>query len=129
MNYKLTYLLLLGFFLMGSSFLPQEIGQTNPIIQLNSDLEFTAGDEIQLKFSSTSKTIPKLYVSNSYGSTVLSATIEEDALIYDLTGIMGNKSGIVNWSFIDSETELSGYFYIKPKATVKSLESYLGPPS
>ncbi|NNK73690.1 MAG: hypothetical protein HKO94_10910 [Flavobacteriaceae bacterium] len=96
---------------------------------LSSVQLFTAGDTIELKFSTDSSNNPKLYVSNSYGSTLLTAVRENELLVYTIPASFGNKSGIVNWRLTASETDLSGHFYIKPKAAVKSLESYLGPPS
>ncbi len=114
---------------MGFPFSAQITERTKPIKLLTTDTEFTAGEQIQLKFSSELNAPTNLYISNSYGSTLLLPEFENELLLYTIPESISSKSGIVNWKILDPDQTLSGSVYIKPKALVKSLESYLGPPS
>jgi hypothetical protein len=129
MKKKITYLLFSILILIGFSFSAQITERTEPIKLLTTDTEFAAGEQIQLKFSSELNAPTNLYISNSYGSTLLLPEFENELLLYTIPENISSKSGIVNWKILDPDQTLSGSVYIKPKALVKSLESYLGPPS
>jgi len=125
---KITYLLFSILILIGLSFSAQITERTEPIKLLTKDTEFTAGEQIQLKFSSDSETHSIMYVSNSYGSTLLQPTIDDGFIVYTIPQSISIKSGLINWKILAPDQNLTGSVYIKPKALVKSLESYLGPP-
>ncbi len=124
---KHTYPFLILLVLASSFTLIQE-KKVDEVKLITSKATFIAGDEIRLTFSSTYKSIPNLYFSNSYGSSVSLPTKKENLLTYDLTNDLNNKSGHVNWKLIfDKEKSIKGSFFIKPHAEISEIESYLGP--
>lgn len=129
MKYKFTYILLFGLILFVLSFNTQKSQIKDQIKLLTLETEFTAGEQIEFRFSSESIISPNLYISNSYGSTLLLPKSENNLLIYYIPETISTKSGIVNWKLINEDQNLSGRFYIRPKSSVHTIESYLGPPS
>ncbi len=129
MKHKFTYILLFGLMLLGLSFNTQPSQIKDQIKLLTLETEFTAGEQIELRFRSESIISPNLYISNSYGSTLLLPKSENNLLIYYIPETISAKSGIVNWKLINEDQNLSSSFYIKPKSSVNTIESYLGPPS
>ena len=91
--------------------------------------EFTAGENINLIFSGTQDASIQLYCANSYGSTLISATITNNQLQYTIPTQICSKRGIVNWRLLDKTNALSGTFTILPKVQPVSMETYVGPPS
>ncbi|WP_299117749.1 hypothetical protein [uncultured Winogradskyella sp.] len=88
-----------------------------------------AGDVIILEFSSNSNNMVQLYCSNSYGSVLLSPDIENKVLKFHIPESIAKKSGVLNWQLITATNPLEGKIIVKPKPSIKTIESYLGPPS
>lgn len=88
-----------------------------------------AGDVINLEFSSNSNNMVQLYCSNSYGSVLLSPDIENKVLKFHIPESITKKSGVLNWQLTTTSNTLRGKITVKPKPTIKTIESYLGPPS
>ena len=126
---KSTYLLIIV--LMFSSFTPSiNTSRTNNNIQLlTTETEFKAGNTINLMFSTSNTSKPSLYISNSYGSIILKAHLENGVLNYLLPKTFSNKTGMINWKLLSDNTPLSGKLNIHPKQEVTTMETYLGPPS
>jgi len=129
MKNKITYLLFFTLLSVGFSFRAQITQPKTQVKLLNTNKEFTAGDLIQLKFSSDSEIHSSMYVTNSYGSILLQPSIDDGFIIYTIPQSISKKSGLINWKLLVPFQNLSGSFYINPKATGNKLESYLGPPS
>ncbi len=91
---------------------------------------FVAGSKIVLRFSSFKKNNSVLYCSTNYGSTLIKAkSVSPTIISYEIPQHISNKSGTINWSLSDKGHSVSGILRITPKTVVKSMETYLGPPS
>ena len=123
---KFTYLFVFGFVLLTSFTFLQN--KEDNIKLLTTQTDFKVGSSVILKFSSsTTKSV--LYCSNSYGSTLVNPTFEDDMLQYHIPQHMSNKIGVINWQLINNTQTLSGQINMKPKAEVSTMETYIGPPS
>ncbi len=129
MTLKPTYLLIIT--LVFSSFVSSvdESIINNNIQLLTSKTEFEAGNTIALTFSNTNASKPNLYLSNSYGSTIINPHLENGILNYQLPKTFSNKTGVISWNLLGDDTPLSGKLNIYPKQEVTTMETYLGPPS
>lgn len=124
MKLKITYILISGLIAL-FSMPPNTVEE---IQLLTKETTFEAGQSIVLKFSSNTDETPSLYISNSYGSTLIQPAIESGALNYQIPQSISKKTGVVNWKLL-ANTSLSGKFNINSKQETTSLETYLGPPS
>lgn len=103
---------------------------TSETIRLEtSQQEFTAGETIVLTFSGTQDASIVLYCTNSYGTTLVSATAKNNQLQYTIPTQICAKTGIVNWKLLDTKNSLSGTFTIHSQNQPVSMETYVGPPS
>ena len=127
MQLKRTYLFILGLILL-SSFTSIH-SNTASIKLLTSQTDYIVGTNVVLEFSTTDAVQPMLYCSNSYGSTLISPTLENKKLRYQIPANIYKKVGVVNWSLIYKSNTLSGVFHIVPKPEVATMETYIGPPS
>lgn len=124
MKLKFTYLLISGLIALLS--IPSN--NIEGIQLITQATTFEAGQSIILKFSSSTDQTPSLYVSNSYGSTIIKPNIESGTINYQIPQSISNKTGFVNWKLL-SNSSLSGTFNIISIQKTTSLETYLGPPS
>ncbi|AUC82547.1 hypothetical protein [Lacinutrix sp. Bg11-31] len=129
MQLKRTYLFLLGLILLSSFAVVQHSETTKPITLLTTQTEYEVGTTIVLKFTASENEKPLLYCSNSYGSTLVSASLEGEMLLYHIPQNITKKIGVINWELLDKDTSISGQFNINPKAEVATMETYIGPPS
>jgi hypothetical protein len=53
----------------------------------------------------------------------------KDKLNFTIPESVSKKSGVLNWQLISDKTEVKGQVTVNPKPTIKTIESYLGPPS
>ena len=127
MQNKLIYILVL--FLTSSFTLIQVDEITTDFTLETTQIEFEAGNLIELKFSTSRDVKPLLYCSNSYGSTLVSPIFENSILIYKIPPSLSHKIGVVHWRLIYEDNSVSGQFIIKPQKEVSSMETYIGPPS
>ncbi|WP_282148263.1 hypothetical protein [Algibacter lectus] len=127
MQLKRTYLFILGLILL-SSFTSIH-SNTASIKLLTSQTDYIVGTNVVLEFSTTDAVQPMLYCSNSYGSTLISPTLENKKLRYQIPANIYKKVGVVNWSLIYKSNTLSGVFHMVPKPEVATMETYIGPPS
>lgn len=97
---------------------------------LTQKTEFTAGETITLQFLSTTplQNLPKLYISNSFGNTVIRPKQKQNTISYNVPYYMASRAGIINWKLI-TKTPLKGQITIIPKQEVALIQTYLGPPS
>ena len=86
-------------------------------------------DRIVLKFSTSGNSQPDLYCTNSYGSTLIPPTLNNNTLSYEIPKHISKKLGKVQWTLLNGGSPLSGQFEIQPLRQVSSLETYIGPPS
>ena len=131
MQHKHIYIALLGLILLSSFSVIKQKEVTIDFKLLTTQTEFEAGSTIILKFSASETTKPTLYCSSSYGSTLVSPSVDGDGstLIYNLPQNICQKTGQVQWKLINDTKILSGKFKIIPKQKVVSMETYIGPPS
>lgn len=129
MKGTLTYLFLLGLILSSSFTVAQQSEIARNMVLLSTQTDYEVGDTVILKFSGLETERPLLYCSNSYGSTLISASIESNTLKYFIPENITKKTGVVNWKLLHHSVSLSGTFNINPKAEVTTMETYIGPPS
>lgn len=103
--------------------------KTSPFQLLTQQQKYTAGDTIVLQFKTPKQKSLQLYVSNSYGTTVLQPEDNYDTTRFTIPQFLSIKKGICKWTLFDTNTKLSGTLDIQPKATPIDIETYLGPPS
>lgn len=96
---------------------------------LNQQTEYTAGNHIELQFSTIGIEKPDMYCSSSYGSTFITPFIENSVLHYIIPKEMSLKRGIINWKLVGISSDISGKFHILSTNQIKKLETYIGPPS
>ena len=125
MTLKHTYLLLFGWMVLLSM---PSYGNNGTIELITKTTEFEAGQSITLKFSNTDNATPSLYVSNSYGATLIKPEKDSGILNYQIPQSISNKTGVVHWKLL-ANNSLSGTFSIISKQKTAALETYLGPPS
>ena len=124
MKLKFTYLLILG---MITLVLIDQGAHEFKLI--TKETQFEAGKNIELQFSSNNQDKPNLYISNSYGSSIIKPTLKPGILEYKIPTSIGKKTGVVFWKLLCKPTILSGILTIHSKNEVISMETYLGPPS
>ncbi len=96
---------------------------------ITSKTEFTAGHPIVLQFSTKTNTTPLLYVSNSFGSTLIIADKNNTVLSYKMPLDIASRAGIINWTLLTKTEQLQGKIKVLPKQSVENIQTYLGPPS
>lgn len=129
MNKKYTYLVFLTSFVLFAFFPFKEKANLIDVKCISVQKVYEAGNIITLQFSTSEKVLPHLYYSNSYGSTLLNPTYQKNILTYTISNELSSKSGPVIWKLLYNDNFISGEFSIIPKASVNSLETYIGPPS
>ena len=93
--------------------------------------QYIAGDTIVLRSSSLGNDSVYLYLSSSYGNTIITSELIEGQDSFLLPEALSKKSGSVIWKLYKSQALLdSGIFHIAPNTNSQAVvESYLGPPS
>ncbi|OIQ20349.1 hypothetical protein [Lacinutrix sp. MedPE-SW] len=128
MQFKRTYIFVLGLVLLSSFAVVQNSKTTNPVL-ITTQTDYKVGNTIILEFTLSEQKTPLLYCSNSYGSTLVSAEIKNNSLHYKIPNNITKKIGVVNWKLLNDKATLSGKLNINPKAEVATMETYIGPPS
>lgn len=129
MRMKIIYLFLgFAFLSLTNVILTKE---KNITIKLLKPLkEIIAGDTIVLQFSSNLDSLPSLYCSTGFGSTLINPILNENGFSFILPHFIAKKSGNISWKIIASdEVLLDGFLNILPQHKVSGIETYLGPPS
>jgi hypothetical protein len=129
MKFNYTYIFFIGWFFVSSLAIAQQTATDLEIKSLTKEVEYEAGSEINLKFSNSGAEKPLLYCSNSYGSTLVTPSLNGDILNYKIPLIICSKKGQVNWKLLTTHSSISGQFYLKAKENVATMETYIGPPS
>ncbi|NNL16342.1 MAG: hypothetical protein HKO81_06850 [Flavobacteriaceae bacterium] len=126
---KYTYILLLTSVLLSSFTSGQNQNSTSDFELLTTKTQFEAGSHIVLKFTDSDAEKPLLYCSNSFGSTVVVPSMENNKLHYKIPASIASKKGMVNWKLLNNEASISGQLKIVSKQEVATMETYIGPPS
>lgn len=129
MKFKYLNTAIFSLFLLSTTVVLQTSEVTNSYKLISKQTLYTAGDAVVLQFSFTGNSDVYLYCSNSYGSVVLSPVKSNAELLFSVPESVSKKSGILHWQLISDKTELTGQITIQPKTKIKTIESYLGPPS
>ena len=128
MKSKITYLLLFSFITIKAITIFSS--ESKPIYSLlNKKNIYTANDSVLLNFSTNTDGKPSLYVTNSYGSTLIQPTLTNNVLKYKIPKSFSSKKGILHWKLLDNKASLEGSIKIKSLEQVKNIETYIGPPS
>ncbi|MGB6268730.1 MAG: hypothetical protein WBF67_06930 [Olleya sp.] len=128
MQLKHTYVFVLGLILLSSFAIVQQSETTNPIL-ITTQSDYKVGNAVVLEFTSSKQETPLLYCANSYGSTLVSAVLNDSKIQYKIPENITNKIGVVNWTLLHEKKSVSGQFNINPKVEVATIETYIGPPS
>ena len=119
------YLLVLSLF---SVFTEQE--NFEPLYRLlTAEEAYPVNDNFKLQFLTNSNDTPLVYVSNSYGSSLITPQRHQDTLNYIFPKHLSSKSGVCSWQLLDQTIKLSGDFYLKALSKTSEIETYMGPPS
>lgn len=129
MKIKFTYLFIFGLLFISAINSFKKSDNIDNFQLLTTETEFVADTKIELNFSSINEKLPKLYLSNSYGTTILKPNLLNGVLNFQLPESISKKTGIVTWKLLLDTVKLSGSFNINPKQEVSTLETYIGPPS
>ncbi|MBW1297936.1 hypothetical protein [Aquimarina litoralis] len=129
----ITYVLFLMILMFGFT-INSPITKKNQEIEitpLDSRKEYTAGEEIVLKFKTNTSESLDLSIESSYGSTFLVPDRQGDHIAFIIPEYLARKRGLVEYNLIRNQRKIySGKFQINSSNNVKEpLESYLGPPS
>ncbi|MBU3821261.1 Ig-like domain-containing protein [Flavobacteriaceae bacterium XHP0103] len=124
MKLNFTYLLVLG--LLSMIFIDEN---NDEFTLITKETQFEAGKNIELEFSGSNQEKPTLYISNSYGSSIIKPTLKLDVLGYKLPRAICERTGVIYWKLLSGSNKLSGKLSIYPKLEVATMETYLGPPS
>ncbi len=105
-------------------------GNNKPVFLLTKDSIFTSGNLHTLAFKSLLKETPKLYLTNSYGTTICPVTKVDKFLFFKIPKAINSKRGLVQWQLIlNSKTLLQARLHIVSDTLVSKIETYIGPPS
>ena len=129
MSFKSTYLFFVALIILSSSASILINENTNEIKLITTQKVFQVGNTINIKFSTSKVVKPHLYLSSSYGTTLISPTYNSNTLNYKIPKNITDKSGLLNWQLLTENSSLKGILTLNPKSTVAKLETYLGPPS
>ena len=92
--------------------------------------EYQAGQRIYLKFKNPKNLHPKLYISNSYGSTIIESILTNEQIEFKLPKNFRTKYGKVTFTLlVNGKSDYQGSYFIIPQKNIKTVETYLGPPS
>ena len=128
MSHNYFYISLFSLVLLGSILWHNKAYNSN--LQLETlQTEFVSGDTVRLVFGNAEVNNISLYCSNSYGSIVIQSKKENDKISFTIPDHISKKSGTLNWQIIGNSNPLRGTLFIKPQPSIKSTESYIGPPS
>ncbi|WP_347924038.1 hypothetical protein [Pontimicrobium sp. SW4] len=130
MQLNTIYILLFTLMISSSSNVAKETTtEVSSFKLLTKQIQFEAGSDVVLKISATNSAQPPLYCTNSYGSILISPSITNNILQYEIPKHISNKIGKVYWKLLIENDELSGQINIAPKKEVATMETYIGPPS
>ncbi|TBN17938.1 hypothetical protein EYD46_03975 [Hyunsoonleella pacifica] len=102
---------------------------TDNIQLITTTTTFVAGEDVTLKFKIENNTSPSLYISNSFGSTLIKAHKTDNILSYNIPLHLSSRVGTINWVLLAKPNSLQGSLKITPQNTVNTIQNYLGPPS
>ncbi|MBL4605322.1 MAG: hypothetical protein JKY02_06610 [Flavobacteriaceae bacterium] len=90
---------------------------------------FIAGSEIVLSFKIKNEKLPFVFISSSYGETLVKGVLKNAIYTVKLPNEIAIKRGVVLWKLLMEDSSLEGEIRIKSKSEVAKMEAYLGPPS
>lgn len=130
---KHYYILVLLFLALGCKEAPvYHKGKVNAYKLLTIQKEYIAGANISIDFQTTSATEETfLWVSNAFGSVILTPKTEKDGISFELPNIIIEKAGSFTWRLVaKNQNQQEGEIVILPnKKEAIQITSYLGPRS
>jgi hypothetical protein len=105
----------------------QKVEIPTEIKLITTTTNFKAGSDIILQFSTSSTTKPYLYCTNSYSTTLIKPSLENNILSYQFPRVICKKRGIIFWKL--NKNALIGKLTITPLLKATTIETYIGPPS
>ena len=128
MSYKPIYISIILAVLLVSGFSMKQETENSSYGLVATNSTYTAGEEVSLVFNFEGSSDVFLYCSNSYGSVVIQPKVGK-TLKFEIPKVVSEKSGTMNWELHSTSKLSSGQIQIQPKKEIKSLETYIGPPS
>ena len=108
----------------------QNSSDSNHDIELiTTQNSYVAGEDISLQFKGNVNASVYLLCANSYGTIVVSPSVENSITSFQLPQSFANKSGTINWQLINDSVLKTGTLYVNPQPKIKAIETYIGPPS
>lgn len=127
-NNQLTYCLLIIALLFSFGKPNLQTTTSESITENNLIQTYYAGEQVSLSFGSSEKNNLILFVSNNYGSSLLSPKYKNDNVEFVFPSFLSNKTGVIGWKLIsNNKTIKEGLIKIKPTKQVVEIETYLGP--
>lgn len=128
MKFK-TYILILFLFFIRLVF-SQSVKENISVVLHTLDTTFVSGTFQSLDFSTSSKKTPILYLTNSFGTTIVEPNRIQKFLFYTIPNNISNKRGLVEWSLVQNKKSiLNGKLHIVSGQIVPKIETYVGPPT
>ncbi|WP_139957317.1 hypothetical protein [Flavicella sediminum] len=128
MNIKSYILILFG--LCYQLAISQNTQDQKSLVLQTTDTVFVAGTFVSLNFTNSENFTPSLYLTNSFGTTIIDPTRVQKYLFYTIPTNIANKRGRVNWSLIHNKKVIQqGKVDIISDDIVSKIETYVGPPS
>ncbi len=123
MKKQIIALIALVFFV---SFAKYKESQKLELKSVNTFKSAVAGSTIAIQFMvNTTKNIPYLYCSTSYGSTLISPSIKKDTLSYYLPKEFNTKIGTVFWKLQYRDSIHANTFQIVSPNEVTTIKNYI----
>ena len=126
---RILLLLFLGIFLSCSQ--KVKVEQHGLVMGKPQHLNFSAGEQILLKFPANEEQIPSLLITSSIGNTILTGQKVAGEWQYNWPASFTQIAGATSWVLLKSRDSLpNGYIQIHPGPERRKLiETYLGPKS
>jgi hypothetical protein len=103
--------------------------KNDDLILISLEKQFVAGRKIILEFEGKRTNKYQIYISNSFGSTLVASKLTNNRFSFEIPKYLSNKTGVLNWSVIGTKQLIFGQLKIIPKEKPNALETYIGPPS
>ncbi len=99
------------------------------VVLLSTKTNFLVGDSMSLDFKYAGLSLPKLSLTSTFGTSLLSPLKKNDSISFLLPENIKQQAGCCHWSlFVKQKSLLTGEIYIKSKEEKHPIiETYLGP--
>ena len=129
MNLKNKLLVIVSLLVIHCIIAQKTSHKNNDLVLISLEKQFVAGSQINLEFEGKLTNNYHMYISNSYGSTLVESKLKNNRFSFEIPKYVSNKTGVLNWRVIGTKQLIFGQLNIIPKEKPNALETYIGPPS